>query len=115
VEQRTVDDGVVARAVTEIHRVGDLEPGVHAVGLGIAAGLLDRPCREVNAEDVITQPGEQDRVFARSATDVEYLAADLPGAFQLDDRGLWFADHPGRGARTVKLVETGEVGCRIHE
>ena len=49
VEQRAVDDGVVARPVCQVHRVGDLESRADALGLGIAAGLFDGLRREVDA------------------------------------------------------------------
>ena len=83
--------------------------------MGIAAGLLDRLRREVDAEHVVAEAGEQDRVLTGSAAHVEHLAADQPDLLQLDDRGLWFADHPWRGTGFVELIETRDGGCRIHE
>ena len=115
VEKRAVDDGVVARLVCKVHRVGDLESRADALGLGIAAGLFDGLRREVDAHHVIAEPGQQDRVLTGAAADVEHRAADQPRAFQLDHRGLRFADHPRRGSRPVELIETRNGRCRIHD
>ena len=83
---------------TEGHRVGDAEARVDALGRGVVAGLCDRVRREIDAEHVVAQAGQQDRVFPGSAAGVEHLAADQAAAFQLDDRRLRLADDPRRGA-----------------
>jgi hypothetical protein len=115
VEQRTVEDGVVTRLGGKVHRVGDLEPRPRALGIGIAPGLLDRLRREIDAEHVVAEPGEQDRVLAGSAADVEHPSTDQAGPLQFDDRRLRFADHPRRGGGFVELIETRDGGCRIHD
>jgi hypothetical protein len=115
VEQRAVEDGVVARPACQVHRVGNLESSIDALGLGIAARLLDGLRREIDAKHVIAERGEQDRVFTGAAADVEHVAPDQPGAFQLHHRGLRFTDHPRRGRRAVELIETRNGGCRIHD
>ena len=111
VKQRAVDDRLVAGLIAEVHRVGHLEARVDALFRGVGAGLFDRVRREVDAEHVVPQPGEQDRVFARPTTDVEHLAVNPAGPLQLDDCGLWLADDPWRTSGLVGVVESGQGWC----
>ena len=111
VKQRAVDDRLVAGLIAEVHRVGHLEARVDALFRGVGAGLFDRVRCEVDAEHVVPQPGEQDRVFARPTTDVEHLAVNPAGPLQLDDCGLWLADDPWRTSSLVGIVESGRGWC----
>ena len=110
-KQRAVDDRLVAGLIAEVHRVGHLEARVDALFRGVGTGLFDRVRREVDAEHVVPQPGEQDRVFARPTTDVEHLAVNPAGPLQLDDCGLWLADDPWRISSLVGIVESGQGWC----
>ncbi|CDP84194.1 hypothetical protein BN975_01407 [Mycolicibacterium farcinogenes] len=117
VEQRTVDDGVVPRALrlTEAGRVGDGEVRIDASSRGVLAGLGDGTFGEVDTEYVVTEPGQQHGVFAGTTADVEHLAAQAAGAFQLDDGRLRLADDPRRGAGLVGFVEQGVCGRGVHD
>jgi hypothetical protein len=111
VKQRAVDDRLVAGLGGEVHRVGDLEAGVDALLGPVCPGLLDCVRCEVDSEHVISQPGQQDRVFACAATNVEHLAVNPACLLQLDDRRLRFADDPWRGSGLVGVVEPGDRWC----
>ncbi len=114
VEQRAVEDGVVTRAVAQLHGVGDRESRVDASPGRVVGGLRDGVGREIDPEDVIAEPGQQHRVFAGAATHVEHLAAKSATALQVHDGRLRFADHPRRGAGLVGFIEQGEGRCVVH-
>ena len=100
---------LVARELRELNE--RLEERVDALFRGVGTGLFDRVRCEVDAEHVVPQPGEQDRVFARPTTDIEHLAVNPAGPLQLDDCGLWLADDPWRTSSLVGIVESGQGWC----
>lgn len=117
VEQGTVDDGVegteIARfAIGDGQHVDHLEPCVrHALGGGVAPGVVDRARRQVDAQHVIAQFRQQNGVFTGTGAGVEHPAADRAGALEVDDRRLRLADHPGSGVVVVDGVPEFRGSC----
>jgi hypothetical protein len=112
VEHRRVDDRPEGESRSseprEIHRVPDEEARVDPPPPGLLARLSDRQRREVDPEDVVASPGEEQRQLARPAADVEHRPPDETGLGESDEHPLWPPDVPVRDTRVGGVVDVGD-------
>jgi hypothetical protein len=110
VEQPAVDHAVEPPVeVGQGQGVHRDELGVQATLLRLPAGLLDGGFEEVDAQDVMAPPGEEQGVLARAAARIQDVARHPIGG--LDEHPLWPADVPGRlpGIGGFESLTAGEA------